>query len=141
MGKINYGRAIMGGLVAGLILNIGEFLFNGVIMANAMREWGVSHNLPAEPTTTFMVAAIGLTFALGILMVMLYAMIRPRYGPGPKTALCAALILWFGICVYCGIIYTLLLEQPTKIIGVGLVWCLGEYVIAAIAGAWLYKEA
>jgi uncharacterized membrane protein YgdD (TMEM256/DUF423 family) len=139
--NINFGRVIIGGLVAGLILNIGEYLFNDVIMGSAMREWAASRNLPAQPTATFMVAAIGLTFALGILMVMLYAMIRPRYGPGPKTALFAALVLWFGICIYCGIIYALLLEQPTKMIGIGIVWCLGEYVIAAIAGAWLYKEA
>jgi uncharacterized membrane protein YgdD (TMEM256/DUF423 family) len=137
---MNYGRVILGGLVAGLILNIGEFLFNGVIMASAMREWALRHNFPPEPTPTFFVVAIGLTFVLGIVMVWLYALIRPRLGPGPKTAIIAALILWFGICVYCGIIYGLLLEQPANVMGIGIVWCLGEYVIAAIAGAWLYKE-
>ena len=30
---MNYGRVILGGLVAGLVLNIGEFLLNGVILA------------------------------------------------------------------------------------------------------------
>jgi uncharacterized membrane protein YgdD (TMEM256/DUF423 family) len=137
---MNYGRVILGGLVAGLILNIGEFLFNGVIMANAMREWAATHNFPPEPTPTFFVAATVLTFALGIVLVWLYALIRPRTGPGPKTAVIAAIIMWFGICLYCGIIYALLLEQPRHMVGIGIVWCLGEYVIAAIAGAWLYKE-
>jgi hypothetical protein len=137
---MNYGRVILGGLVAGIILNIGEFLFNGVILANAMREWAASRNLPAEPTPTFFVVATALTFALGILMVMLYAMIRPRYGPGPKTAVCAALVIWFAICIYCGIINGIILQFPMNALLIGIVWCLGEYVVAAIAGAWLYKE-
>ena len=137
---MNYARVILGGIVAGVILNIGEFLFNGVIMASAMREWAVRHNFPAEPTPTFFVAATVLTLLLGIVMVWLYALIRPRLGPGPKTAVVVALLMWFAICIYCGIIYALLLEQPTNMVGIGIVWCLGEYVIAAIAGAWLYKE-
>lgn len=137
---MNYGRVILGGLLAGLILNVGEFLFNGVIMANAMREWAVSHNFPPEPTPTFFVAATVLTFVLGIVLVWLYALIRPRSGPGPKTAVIAAIIMWFGICLYCGIIFGLLLDQPTNVMLMGIMWCLGEYVIAAIAGAWLYKE-
>lgn len=137
---MNYGRVILGGLVAGVILNIGEFLFNGVIMASAMREWAVRHNFPPEPTPTFFVAATVLTLLLGIVMVWAYALIRPRLGPGPKTAVVVALLMWFGICIYCGIIYALLLEQPMNLAGIAIVWCLGEYVIAAIAGAWLYKE-
>ena len=138
---MNYGRVILGGLLAGLVLNIGEFLFNGVIFAGQMREWALSHNLPAEPSPTFFVVATILTFLLGIVMVWLYALIRPRLGPGPKTAVVVALLMWFGICIYCGIIYALILQQPTNVVGIGIVWCLGEYVIAAIAGAWLYKEA
>src|SRR5687767_14383957 len=137
---MNYGRVILGGLVAGLIMNAGEFLLNAVILHNAMVEWAKAHNLPEDPGPSFLVAAVGLTFVLGIVMVWLYALIRPRLGPGPKTAIVAALIMWFGICLYCGIIYGLALEQPANMMAIGIVWCLGEYVIAAIAGAWLYKE-
>ena len=137
---MNYGRVILGGLVAGLVLNIGEFVLNGVILHKAMVEWASLHNLPAEPAPLFMPVAIGLTFVLGIVLVWLYALIRPRMGPGPKTAIVAALVMWFGICIYCGIIYGILLQQPMNLIGIAVVWCLGEYIIAAIAGAWLYKE-
>lgn len=137
---MNYGRVIPGGLVAGLILNIGEFVLNGVLLHKAMVEWARLHNFPAEPTPSFMVVAISLTFVLGIVMVWLYALIRPRMGPGPKTAIVAALVMWFGVCFYCGIINGVLLQQPTNLLLIGIGWCLGEYVIAAIAGAWLYKE-
>lgn len=137
---MNYGRVILGGLVAGLVLNIGEFVLNGVILHATMVEWASRHNFPTEPAPLFMAVAIGLTFLLGIVMVWLYALIRPRMGPGPKTAVIAALVMWFGVCFYCSIIYGLLLQQPTNSLVIAIGWCLGEYVIAAIAGAWLYKE-
>lgn len=137
---MNYGRVILGGLVAGLVMNAGEFLLNGVILHKAMVDWASLHNFPAEPAPSFMVVAIGLTFVLGIVMVWLYALIRPRMGPGPKTAIVAALVMWFGVYVYMGIIYGILLVQPMNIVGISIVWGLGEFVIAAIAGAWLYKE-
>ena len=43
---MNYGRVILGGLVAGLVLNIGEFVLNGVILHTAMVEWAQSPQLP-----------------------------------------------------------------------------------------------
>lgn len=137
---MNYSRIILGGLVAGLILNIGEFLLNDVILGAQMKAEFARLNL-ADPGTTFMAVAVIMTFALGILLVMLYAMIRPRFGPGPKTAICAALIVWFVACVYVGIIYTMLLSFPMNFFIIGLVWCLIEYIVATIAGAWVYKEA
>jgi hypothetical protein len=33
-------------------------------------------------------------FLVGIFAVWLYAAIRPRYGDGPKTALCAGAVVW-----------------------------------------------
>lgn len=137
---MNYVRVILGGLLAGLVLNIGEMVLNGVIIHNAMVEWSGQHNLPAEPGPSFLVLAVGLTFVLGIVMVWLYALIRPRMGPGPKTAIVAALVLWFAVYVYMGIILGVLLVQPMNMVGISIVWGLGEYIIAAIAGAWLYKE-
>jgi hypothetical protein len=137
---MNYGRVILGGLVAGLILNAGEFLLNAVILHKAMVEWASGHNFPPEPAPSFMVAAIGLTFVLGIVMVWLYALIRARMGPGPKTAIIAALIMWFCVYVYIGIIYGILLVQPMNAVAIAAVFGLVEYIVAALAGAWLYKE-
>jgi hypothetical protein len=36
MKKINMGRVLLGGLIAGVVLNIGEFLLNGVVLAKSM---------------------------------------------------------------------------------------------------------
>ena len=40
-------------------------------------------------------------FILGILTVWVYAAIRPRFGPGPRTALTAALASGRGACGVC----------------------------------------
>lgn len=138
---MNYGRVILGGLVAGLVLNVGEFLLNAVVLHNAMNEWAGKHNLPVDPGPMFLPVAVGLTLVLGIVMVWLYALIRSRLGPGPKTAIVAAVVMWFGIYVYCGIIYGIILQQPANMVVMPLGWGFLEYMVAAIAGAWLYKEA
>lgn len=137
---MNYGRVILGGLVAGLVFNIGEFVLNAVILHKAMVEWAKAHNLPEDPGPPFLVAAIGLTFVLGIVTVWLYALIRPRLGPGPKTAIIAALVMWFGVYIYCGIIYGMLLVQPMNLVAIAAGYGLVEYIVGAIAGAWVYKE-
>lgn len=137
---MNYGRVILGGLVAGLIMNIGEFLLNAVVLRNQMAEWFSAHNLPTDAGPTFLAVAVLLTFGMGITTVWLYALIRARSGPGPKTAVCAGLFMWFAVYIYCGIIFGMLLAQPASVIGISAVWGLAEYVIAAVAGAWLYKE-
>jgi hypothetical protein len=74
-------------------------------------------------------------------MVLLYALIRPRLGAGPKTAIVAALLMWFAVFVYCGIINGIILEAPMNLLAIGMAWGLVEYIVGAIAGAWLYKEA
>ena len=139
MSNMNFGRAILGGLVAGLVLNIGEFLLNEVVFVKQMEEMFSRLHVP-RPGSSFIAIAVAITFLLGILIVILYAMIRPRYGPGPKTAICAALVIWFCVYIYSGILNAALFGIPTGLLVVGMVWGLVEYSLAAIAGAWLYRE-
>lgn len=140
MGKINLGRVILGGLVAGLILNIGEFILNDVLLRAHLKAF-LSTHLFQEPPPSFVVIAVGLTFVLGIVLVLGYVAIRPRFGPGPKTAVIAALFAWFGIYFYTGVINGVLFGIPTNTLLLALGWGLVEYVLAALAGAALYKEA
>ena len=140
MGKINFGRVILGGLLAGLILNIGEFLYNGVLLADEMKAFNAQHNF-AEPGTSFLVIVTVLTFVLGIVMVLSYACIRPRFGPGVKTAIIASLFPWFFLCLYMGYFFVAIFGMPTRTYVISSVWGLVEYAVATVAGAWLYKEA
>jgi hypothetical protein len=68
-------------------------------------------------------------------------MMRARLGPGPKTALLTALILWFCLYAYSGTINMLLINVPPKLILMILAWGLVEYPIGILAGAALYREA
>src|SRR6202790_5828366 len=99
MSGINLGRVIGGGLLAGLIINISEFILNGVLLVQQMEAAMRSLNRP--PVDNQMIVwFVVLGFALGIVTVWLYAAIRSRFGPGVRTAVCAALIIWFLAYVY-----------------------------------------
>ena len=140
MNKINFARVLLGGLVTGLVMNIGEFVVNDLILGAQMKAFFASRNIP-DPGGSFIAVAVILTFVMGVVLVWLYAAMRPRLGPGPKTAICASVIGWLFVCVYCGIINGMIFTIPTNMMMIGVVWCFFEYTVATIAGAWLYKEA
>jgi hypothetical protein len=139
MNKINFTRVLLGGLVAGVVLNIGEFILNDVILGTQMKDFLDRLRLP-DPGRSFIAVAVILTLVIGVVIVWVYAAMRPRLGPGPKTAICAGVIAWIFVCVYCGVINGIILQVPTNFLIIGIVWCFIEYTVAAVAGAWLYKE-
>jgi hypothetical protein len=140
MSNINMGRVVLGGLVAGLVLNIGEVILNDVLLGPYMKEFLARHNFP-EPSTNFIVVAVSLTFMMGIVLVLGYACIRTRLGAGPKTAIIAGLFGWFGVYCYSTIINSIMLDAPTSTIAMMVAFGLVVYVLATLAGAWFYKEA
>lgn len=137
---MNFGRVFLGGLLAGLILNIGEFVLNTKVLGPQMMAFFSQHGFK-DPGSNFIIVAVVMTFLLGIVAVWLHALIRPRMGPGVKTAIVAALILWFAVYLYTGVINMFLFAIPMNMMIIGFVWGLVEYIIATIAGAWLYTEA
>jgi uncharacterized membrane protein len=38
MGRINWGRVFLGGLLVGVVINVGEYLFHAVIFKDEMTE-------------------------------------------------------------------------------------------------------
>src|SRR5262245_59019760 len=140
MKKINVGRVLLGGFIAGVVLNIGESLLNGVILAQSSEEELKKLGLPA-PGGGFIAKAVVMTFILGFVIVFTYAAIRTQFGPGVKTAVYAGLFSWFCVYVYVGVIQTGLGFVSARLALIGAVWGLFEYAAGAVAGAWLYKES
>lgn len=138
--NINIGRVLLGGLVTGIILNVGEFLLNDMVLGAQMKAFFAEHNF-REPGPSFLIAAVGGTLALGIVIVFGYAAIRPRFGAGPKTAIIAALFAWFGIYAYTGILHGLMFGIPVNSMLIVIGWGLVQYILATLAGAALYKES
>ena len=139
MGKINMTRVILGGLLAGVVLNIGEYLLNEPILGDQWQTAMESLNRTPPGGSTIILFVV-MTFVLGIAAVWLYAAIRPRYGAGPKTAICAGLTVWFFVWLWAGIGYLAMGLFPTNLILISVIWGLFEMPIATVAGAWLYKE-
>lgn len=140
MGRINFARVLLGGLVTGVILNVGEWVLNGIILRDEMQDFFRKCGFP-QPGTNFLIIAVAITFVLGIVMVLGYAAIRPRFGPGPKTAVIAALFAWFAVYIYQNVIGLGLGIAPAKTVAIAIGWGLLEYIVATLAGAALYSEA
>jgi hypothetical protein len=141
MEKINLGRVVLGGIVAGIVGNILGYIVDDVLLAS---QWAAGMRALGRPdfTANQIVSFVLLGLAYGVFVVWLYAAIRPRYGAGPKTAVYAGLMAWA--------IGTLLpnagFMSVTGLFPAGLtvMTTLGgivESVAAALAGAAIYKEA
>jgi hypothetical protein len=140
MGKINLGRVVLGGLLAGLIIVIGEYLLNMVFLGRQYLDDALaSLNRPPVGTESLAFYVI-LTFALGIFSVWVYAAIRPRYGAGPMTAICAGIVVWFLAVLYANAMTVPMHLFPRRLLFYATLWEFFEYPIATLAGAWIYKE-
>jgi len=139
MSKINLGRVLIGGLVAGLIINISEFILNGVLLAEEMNAAMAALNKP--PIDDSMIVWFVLFgFGLGVMLVWVYAAMRPRFGPGPRTAICASALVWGLAYLYPNLFFFIIDIFPRNMLLLATVWGLPEVTIAGIAGAWLYSE-
>ena len=142
MGQINWGRVIPGGLLAGLVMNIGEAALHGGVLGRDVAELFKARGVPATGEPWQLASLVGVTFVLGVAAVWLYAAIRPRYGPGPRTALCAGLAVWVLAHLWSGVYLAagfggLITE---RLAWLPVAWGLLEAPLGTLAGAWLYKE-
>ncbi|MGH9368767.1 MAG: hypothetical protein ACRD3M_13965 [Thermoanaerobaculia bacterium] len=138
MKPINWGRVILGGIVAGVIVNISEFVLNEVVLKKANEEAmkALGKSMPTGGGTMMVWILWG--FALGIVAVWLYAAIRPRFGAGPGTAVKAGLAVWVLAYLFSTVAFVNLGIFPFN--ALGFIWTLVEPVVATVVGAWLYKE-
>ena len=140
MSRINLGRVLIGGLLAGLLINISEFILNGVVFAEEMNAAMAALNKP--PIADSMIALfVILGFGLGFMLVWVYAAIRPRFGAGVQTAICASLAVWGLAYLYPNLFMIIMNIFPTRLIVIATAWGLAEVLIAGVAGAWLYSES
>jgi hypothetical protein len=88
MSSTNWKRVILGGLLAGVVINVSESILNGVVLA---KDWEAAMAALGKPQMGGNQVGVFVLwgFLVGVFAVWLYAAIRPRYGAGPKTALCA----------------------------------------------------
>jgi hypothetical protein len=138
MSRINMKRVVLGGIVAAVIVNVGEGLLGLLFKSDyeaAIRTLGIRMDLGVAT-----LLPIAWSFVVGILSIWLYAAIRPRYGPGAGTAVRAALALWAFSTVTFSIAMASLRIFPARLMAIATAWSLVEVIVAVLAGAWLYRE-
>jgi hypothetical protein len=138
MGRINGKRIVLGGIVAAVIVNVGEGLLGLLLKRDyeaAIRALGIR----MEPDLATLLP-IAWSFVVGILAIWLYAAIRPRYGPGPRTAVRAGLALWAFSTVTFSVAMASLRIFPARLMAIATAWSLVEIIVAVVVGASLYRE-
>jgi hypothetical protein len=141
MSKINWGRLILGGVIATLIL----FITDGVLHEHHLhpyweyvyqglgaKEYQTSHGLAI---TYFLIFELG----RGFLAIFVYVLMRSFTGPGVSTAIMAAIVAWAAFSV----------TGPAQFLPLGFysrrLWLMvaGAQLVTSIGAnllaAWLYK--
>ena len=139
---INTSRVVAGGLVAGLIMNVSGFVVQGMLLGKRMEDEmvAVAPTLQGKGMDAgTMTGRVLSQFAIGILLVWLYAAMRPRFGAGPKTAMLAAFVIWLcGFIFYLDWLYLGMMSAGLyAIVSVAMIITLA---IAAWVGGMIYKE-
>ena len=140
MGKINWGRVILGGLLAGVVLNVFDFLTYGVWLKPDLAAAMTAMGRPAGAMDQAVPIFVLVDFLYGIGLLWLYAAIRPRYGAGPKTAVIAGLALWVFIGLLHAIAEAPMAMMPQRVMMIGTIVALIQLPVAGAVGASIYKE-
>lgn len=139
---INTQKVLVGGLIAGVVLNAIDYLTNGVLLADRMKaeaeafKPGLSDMMMGgSAIATYVIS----DFLVGILLVFTYAAIRPRFGPGPRTAVIAGLMLWgLGTIIAFGYLQMGMMS-PASWVMLAVIWMI-NLCLAAYVGARFYTE-
>lgn len=141
MSAVNTGKVLVGGVLAGLVYNAFDIVTGLVLMGDEFRANAQRLGLDpaAAESGTAMAVWITIDFLLGLLVVWTYAAIRPRFGPGPRTAVLAALVPYIAISLMMfGLTHGGMITMSIwiKMTAMSLI----SMSVGAILGAWAYHE-
>jgi hypothetical protein len=141
MARINTARVVMGGLAAGVVMNVLDFVFNVLLLGPRFeRQTEMLNPALTGYAGRAMAGFITLDFLLGLTLVWLYAAIRPRFGPGPRTAIIAGLTQWV-ILVGAFTSYWFQGMYTWRLVAAAHACGLVVTLVGACVGGMLYKEA
>ena len=139
MPRINVARLVLGGFVAGAVANTLDYVINSFLMVEEMNDMAQRLSLSQDKVAASLWTWIAVDFLWGFLLVWVYVGIRPRFGPGPKTAVISGVTLWLTVCViFAGLTSMGIYTQQAYIKGSALM--LASAIAASLAGSAVYKE-
>ena len=142
MASINWGRLILGGLVAAIMMFFADgFIHERLVSADWRAVYAGLNAAEPEPHGSSMVYFALFELGRGLIAMMFYATMRTHFGPGPKTAVLAGLASWVAFS----------LTGPAQFIPLGFfstaLWMkvgamhLVTSIVSTIVGAAMYKDA
>lgn len=142
MTRINTVRVLLGGLAAGVVANacdaiIGLYL-TPADMQLMLQRLGLNAAEAMSPAVA--ITWVGIDFFYALLIVFTYAAIRPRFGPGPKTAILAGLVIYAGVTsVLYGFaamgVFTMVAFVKNAVLSAGTA------VLTSLTGGYVYRES
>jgi hypothetical protein len=140
MKNINTGKALLGGIVAALIIDLIEGVMNGVVLkadwAAAMQALGKSGEVSGTAIAIYNLG--GLLY--GIIGVWLYCALISRYGKGSITAAKAGLVVWALTSALPSLMWLPSGILPGNLMGYGLIVDFVAILLGVTMGALLYRE-
>ena len=142
MTNINFARLFVGGLIASVLL----FVSDGFLHEQVFKQYweyvyqGVGAKQPDPSHSWALLYFFIFELGRGFLAILLYVLMRPFYGVGPKTAVLSAMVAWLAFSV----------TAPAEFIPLGFygrrLWVmvaaaqLVTSIIANLIAAWIYRD-
>lgn len=141
MGKINFSRVLLGGIVAGIVADILGYAVDGVALnsqwASANKVLGVGGFTTGQVIWFNILGLIG-----GVITIWLYAACKPRLGTRYRTALNVGLAVWIIAYVLPNVSFMDVSGlYPHNLMVFTTLGALVEVLAGIFAGAALYKES
>jgi hypothetical protein len=127
---VNTRRILLGGLLAGTVIVIGEIVRQAIIAPAAPASGG------SMPIGVFILRGA----SLGIFCLFLYAAVRPRLGAGVKTAITVGVLVFLVGTLFPPFGLTMQAFAPAGLLLETIIWNAIQLPLATVAGAWLYRE-
>ena len=139
MSGINTRRLMLASLVAGILDNVLDGVISAFFLSGDVKEILTRLNIDeAALRSSAWIIILG-DFLYGFLLVFTYVAMRPRFRPGPKTAVISALSIWSVMAITLSFLLVLQLYSMSGFLRNALLYLLAS-IIVSIVGAAIYKE-
>lgn len=139
MSGINVNRWLAGGVAAGILIWILEGI-GGLLYMDQMEAALAAHSLSMELSAGIMVLTVVISLVAGLTLIFFYAAARPRFGPGPRTAIIVAVAFWVGAWLTTLVGYQMIGLYPTGLLVMWAIQGLVEMILAGLLGGVIYRE-
>jgi len=140
MSRIPISKVLTGGVLAGLVLCALDYLVQNYVLAtdweNAAHLRNVDLYQMGGPSALILMCVIDVV--LGQVLVLTYAAIRPRFGPGAGTATIAGFLMFVPLALSLATFGGVFISWELYVRQTALT--LVATILAALAGAWIYGK-